>query len=206
MFSFQVVPILMHLIKGISSVRLYIPKDLRSQDSRQSVGKSLQVDLTAGFTGVRAWAQAAHALKQLHQHKDRDQTILPTQANSSQVTINQNLHRRMAKRYCQVELHENHSIVWLRPRSHRTITKRLGESWPNGGKLCSSRTKIWTRSKSLFLILLRGEDFPINLWFSLNRKWGSGFLMAYPCWIRSKIWTLRKRASWRLLRWAGNSA
>ena len=40
---FQVVPILLHLVKAISSVRLYIPKDLRSLDSRQSVGKSIKV-------------------------------------------------------------------------------------------------------------------------------------------------------------------
>lgn len=39
----QVVPILLHLVKAISSVRLYIPKDLRSLDSRQSVGKSIKV-------------------------------------------------------------------------------------------------------------------------------------------------------------------
>jgi len=38
----QVVPILLHLVKAISSVRLYIPKDLRSLDSRQSVGKSVK--------------------------------------------------------------------------------------------------------------------------------------------------------------------
>lgn len=39
----QVVSILLHLVKAISSVRLYIPKDLRSLDSRQSVGKSIKV-------------------------------------------------------------------------------------------------------------------------------------------------------------------
>ncbi|XP_015775447.1 PREDICTED: superkiller viralicidic activity 2-like 2 [Acropora digitifera] len=38
----QVVPILLHLVQAISAVRLYIPKDLRSPDSRQGVGKSLQ--------------------------------------------------------------------------------------------------------------------------------------------------------------------
>ncbi|XP_073227309.1 exosome RNA helicase MTR4-like [Porites lutea] len=38
----QVVPILLNLVKAISSVRLYIPKDLRSLDSRQSVGKSIK--------------------------------------------------------------------------------------------------------------------------------------------------------------------
>ncbi|XP_031551910.1 exosome RNA helicase MTR4-like [Actinia tenebrosa] len=38
----QVVPVLLNLVKRISSVRLYIPKDLRSLDSRQSVGKSVQ--------------------------------------------------------------------------------------------------------------------------------------------------------------------
>jgi len=35
--------VLLNLVKRISSVRLYIPKDLRSPDSRQSVGKSIQV-------------------------------------------------------------------------------------------------------------------------------------------------------------------
>ncbi|XP_078095944.1 exosome RNA helicase MTR4 [Mustelus asterias] len=38
----QVVPILLHLITAISSVRLYIPKDLRPLDNRQSVLKSIQ--------------------------------------------------------------------------------------------------------------------------------------------------------------------
>ncbi|GAB1608438.1 exosome RNA helicase MTR4-like [Argonauta hians] len=38
----QVVPILIHLITSISSVRLYVPKDLRSVDSRLSVLKSVQ--------------------------------------------------------------------------------------------------------------------------------------------------------------------
>ncbi|XP_033113933.1 exosome RNA helicase MTR4-like [Anneissia japonica] len=37
-----VVPIMLHLITKISSVRLYIPKDLRPTDNRQSVGKSIQ--------------------------------------------------------------------------------------------------------------------------------------------------------------------
>ncbi|KAG8598940.1 hypothetical protein GDO81_002807 [Engystomops pustulosus] len=38
----QVVPVLLHLLCAISSVRLYIPKDLRSLDNRQSVLKSIQ--------------------------------------------------------------------------------------------------------------------------------------------------------------------
>ncbi|KAJ7415042.1 hypothetical protein WISP_80074 [Willisornis vidua] len=38
----QVVPVLVHLISAISSVRLYIPKDLRPIDNRQSVLKSIQ--------------------------------------------------------------------------------------------------------------------------------------------------------------------
>ncbi|NXK54240.1 MTREX helicase, partial [Chauna torquata] len=39
----QVVPVLVHLLSAISSVRLYIPKDLRPIDNRQSVLKSIQV-------------------------------------------------------------------------------------------------------------------------------------------------------------------
>lgn len=38
----QVVPVLLHLICAISSVRLYIPKDLKPLDNRQSVLKSIQ--------------------------------------------------------------------------------------------------------------------------------------------------------------------
>ncbi|XP_019620532.1 PREDICTED: superkiller viralicidic activity 2-like 2 isoform X2 [Branchiostoma belcheri] len=37
-----VVPIMLHLIRSISSVRLYIPKDLRPPDNRESVLKSIQ--------------------------------------------------------------------------------------------------------------------------------------------------------------------
>ncbi|KAI2660021.1 Exosome RNA helicase MTR4 [Labeo rohita] len=38
----QVVPVILHLITSISSVRLYIPKDLRPFDNRQSMLKSVQ--------------------------------------------------------------------------------------------------------------------------------------------------------------------
>ncbi|KAM6304337.1 exosome RNA helicase MTR4 isoform 2-T2 [Podargus strigoides] len=38
----KVVPVLVHLLSAISSVRLYIPKDLRPIDNRQSVLKSIQ--------------------------------------------------------------------------------------------------------------------------------------------------------------------
>ncbi|XP_053304021.1 exosome RNA helicase MTR4 [Spea bombifrons] len=38
----QVAPVMLHLITAISSVRLYIPKDLRPLDNRQSVLKSIQ--------------------------------------------------------------------------------------------------------------------------------------------------------------------
>eukprot|EP00794_Sanderia_malayensis_P007825 gene7825-8674_t len=38
----MVVPVLVHLLQAISSIRLYLPKDLRSVDARQTVGKSIQ--------------------------------------------------------------------------------------------------------------------------------------------------------------------
>ena len=41
---------LLHLVKAFSSVRLYIPKDLRSLDSRQSVGKSVKVRISLNYT------------------------------------------------------------------------------------------------------------------------------------------------------------
>ena len=44
-FRFQIIPVLLQLVQAVSSVRLYIPKDLRPQDARQNVGKSIQVIL-----------------------------------------------------------------------------------------------------------------------------------------------------------------
>lgn len=38
----QVVPVLLKHITKMSSIRLYLPKDLRSSDNRFSVGKSIQ--------------------------------------------------------------------------------------------------------------------------------------------------------------------
>ena len=38
-----VVPILLELIKGMSSVRLFMPKDLRPPDSRKSILRALEV-------------------------------------------------------------------------------------------------------------------------------------------------------------------
>ena len=37
-----VIPVLLDIVQAISSVRLYFPKDLKSLDNRQCVGKSLQ--------------------------------------------------------------------------------------------------------------------------------------------------------------------
>ena len=58
------------------------------------------------------------------------QTILPTDANSSQV-INSKLASAGGQAIppSRASLQENHLIVSLRPRSHITITKQLGLSW-----------------------------------------------------------------------------
>ena len=42
MSFFQIVPIMLNYLTKLSSVRLYIPKDLRSSDSRFSVRKSIE--------------------------------------------------------------------------------------------------------------------------------------------------------------------
>jgi len=39
----QVVPVLISTMDGISTVRVYLPKDLRQAEHRQSVYKSIQV-------------------------------------------------------------------------------------------------------------------------------------------------------------------
>lgn len=36
------IPVLLQLVQAVSSVRLYIPKDLKPLDARQNVGKSIQ--------------------------------------------------------------------------------------------------------------------------------------------------------------------
>lgn len=47
LFFVQVVPVMLHLLTSISSVRLYIPKDLRPFDNRQLMLKSIQVQNAA---------------------------------------------------------------------------------------------------------------------------------------------------------------
>ena len=39
----QVVPVLITSMDGISTIRVYLPKDLRQADQRQAVYKSIQV-------------------------------------------------------------------------------------------------------------------------------------------------------------------
>lgn len=41
--NYEVVPVMMEMISGLSSIRLYIPRDLRTPDGRNAVGKSLDV-------------------------------------------------------------------------------------------------------------------------------------------------------------------
>ena len=42
----QIVPVMLHYLTKLSTVRLYLPKDLRPSDNRFSVGKSIQVRLS----------------------------------------------------------------------------------------------------------------------------------------------------------------
>lgn len=51
---FQVVPVMLHLLTSISSVRLYIPKDLRPFDNRQLMLKSIQVQDVA-ILNTKKW-------------------------------------------------------------------------------------------------------------------------------------------------------
>ena len=44
----RIVPIMMSLLNGISSVRVFIPKDVRSNQNRQIVSKSVQVTMDNG--------------------------------------------------------------------------------------------------------------------------------------------------------------
>ena len=38
---FQIIPVILHHISKLSSVRIYLPKDLRSSDNRNAVRKSI---------------------------------------------------------------------------------------------------------------------------------------------------------------------
>lgn len=42
---YKVVPVMLHNLNKISTVRLYLPKDLRSSDNRLSVDKSIEVNV-----------------------------------------------------------------------------------------------------------------------------------------------------------------
>ncbi|XP_052825381.1 exosome RNA helicase MTR4 [Octopus bimaculoides] len=66
----QVVPILIHLISSISSVRLYVPKDLRSLDSRQSILKSVQVLHISYFCPFQKIEAFEHRMYSHPLHKD----------------------------------------------------------------------------------------------------------------------------------------
>ena len=48
----QVVPVLLSLLDGISTIRIYVPKDLRSAEARQGVGKNLKEVLRRFPDGV----------------------------------------------------------------------------------------------------------------------------------------------------------
>ena len=50
-----VVPVLLSLVTAISAVRLYIPEDIRSRDSKMSVLKSLQVCQLFYYLNVGDW-------------------------------------------------------------------------------------------------------------------------------------------------------
>ena len=66
---------------------------------------------------------------------------------------NQNLHGWVAKRTTKSsQLARNHSIVWIRPRCHKTITKQLGESWLE----LAEAAKRWKTSLEL------GENFELD--------------------------------------------
>ena len=81
------------------------------------------------------------------------QTVLrPTQANSSQVTKPKLVSAGgQTIPSSRASSQENHSIVWLRPRSHLTTTKQLRWRWPNSENLGSNWAKIrpWSNSSEL---------------------------------------------------------
>src|SRR5688500_12384223 len=50
--SVQVIPVLLSLVEGISSVRLYIPQDLRHKENRKSTGDQLALLSTGRIRGL----------------------------------------------------------------------------------------------------------------------------------------------------------
>lgn len=51
-FVVQIVPVMLHYLTKLSTVRLYLPKDLRPSDNRFSVGKSVQVSQRPSLLGM----------------------------------------------------------------------------------------------------------------------------------------------------------
>ncbi|XP_061228076.1 exosome RNA helicase MTR4 isoform X4 [Neopsephotus bourkii] len=69
----QVVPILVHLVAAISSVRLYIPKDLRPVDNRQSVLKSIKI--AVDIKAARQELKKARTVLQMDELKCRKRVL-----------------------------------------------------------------------------------------------------------------------------------
>ncbi|XP_057258625.1 exosome RNA helicase MTR4 isoform X4 [Pezoporus wallicus] len=69
----QVVPILVHLVAAISSVRLYIPKDLRPVDNRQSVLKSIKI--AVDIKAARRELKKARTVLQMDELKCRKRVL-----------------------------------------------------------------------------------------------------------------------------------
>ena len=65
--SSKVVPVLLSFVKKISSVRIYIPADLRPADNRHSVSQSVQVGHIAITPVVMPYTcRCAHTYMQMH--------------------------------------------------------------------------------------------------------------------------------------------
>ena len=127
-------------------------------------------------------------------HLSLGQRVLPTPANSSQVTKS-----KLASVGGQTippsraSLQETHLIVWIRLCSHITITKQLGLSW----------AKIWVWSNSSQLNPTRAKwvakryPTPSKLWTWLELAWVGRAVWPGPKlpyltdWNRAYIWWVR---------------
>jgi ATP-dependent RNA helicase DOB1 len=66
----HVVPVHLHLVAALSSIRLFMPKDLRSSDARSSVGKTMQVVLER-----KEFVDAVPELDMVEDMKVKDESV-----------------------------------------------------------------------------------------------------------------------------------
>ena len=156
---------------------------------------AIQVNLVVDGVSVRPWRAMHDCSTTVVELFRQDvavlipsQTVFPTHSSQLEPSykIKTCTDRWVAKLYCQVQPARKKTIqfIWLRSRSHLTITKQLGKSWLELAEV-AKRCKSW---------LELGENLSLITFKPTEAKWVA---KRYPT--PSKLWT------WLKLAWVGRT-